>query len=423
MAAQAETNVVGLEIEKVRDKVKTLYDRDDKFFSSLEKKPVEEVSNRDMRIPLDLRPGGKSGQYNPDGGTLGRGSGIQYDKAVINTVHFKHAVEFTQLSKISTDSKRKAVLDSFRDALAKQLKEFRRFLDSMCMTDGTGTIGTVSAVSAGGGLGGGDKVTLATDGFGARLMRYGQDVNAFNAALSTNRTAGQEREIVFYDPANKIIDLKAPSVTGLTATDKIVLSGATSTPPVSLLGVPYHHSNASTGSWLGFTRSTTPEIRASRVAAGGALALPFPRLAINKIGDRVGIDNGMKLQAWMHPCQQQAYEELGQLVSQIHKQPKEEALNLYFNDNMQMAGAPVKTSFSWDKTRIDFITDVWGRAELDEIDFYKNPSDGRKVFEVRGTDGGVVAAWLFYLTVSFNIFVDNPAACSYIDTLTVPSGY
>lgn len=422
MAGQAETNVLGLELERVRDKVKTLFDRDDKFFSSLEKKPTEVVSNRDMRIPLELRPGGKFGQYDPDGGSLGRGGGIQYDKAVINTVHFKHAVEWTAKSQWATDSKRKAVLDSFRDALAKQLDEFRRHLDSMCMTDGTGVLGTASVYSVGTGLNGGDKITLGTDGFGARLMRFGQSVNVYNAALSTNRSVGQEREIVFYDLANKIIDI-FPSIAGGIATDKIVISGVTATPPVSLLGVPYHHSNASTGTWLGFTRSTTPEIRASRVAAGGALALPFARLAINKIADRVGIDEGMRLQAWLHRCQMQAYEEIGQLVSQIHKQANQENLNMYFSDNMQLAGAPCKPSMSWDKTRIDFITDVWGRAEMKEIDYYKDPQTGRKIFEVRGTDGGVVAAWLFYLVTSFNIFVDNPAACSYIDTLTVPSGY
>ena len=56
-----------------------------------------------------------------------------------------------------------------------------------------------------------------------------------------------------------------------------------------LYGVPYHHSNASTGTWLGFSRSTTPEIRANRVNAGGqALTLPLPRLAMNKIGNRTG---------------------------------------------------------------------------------------------------------------------------------------
>ena len=73
-----------------------------------------------------------------------------------------------------------------------------------------------------------------------------------------------------------------------------------------LYGVPYHHSNASTGTWLGFSRSITPEIRANRVNAGGqAMTLPLPRLAMNKIGNRVGIENNFNPTAWLHPAQMQ----------------------------------------------------------------------------------------------------------------------
>ena len=190
------------------------------------------------------------------------------------------------------------------------MNEFRRNIDSLCMTDGTGVLGTVSAVNTGAGK---DTLTLATDGYGARLMRFGQMLSVYNAGLTTRRvhTGGAslngEAPIDLYDAPNKQVRLNG--TTGATIPgDKVVVSGLTATPPVSLLGVPYHHSNASTGFWLSMDRSSTPEIRANRVNASGALALPFPRLAINKIGDRVGMDNMMKVVAWMHPCQQQAYE-------------------------------------------------------------------------------------------------------------------
>jgi hypothetical protein len=124
----------------------------------------------------------------------------------------------------------------------------------------------------------------------------------------------------------------------------------------------------------------------------------------------------------MHPCQKQAYEELGQLASIIQKQPKDEALDMYFGDNLQMAGAPVKTSFSWNKTRIDFVNqEVWGRAELKPAGFYE--VDGQKIFPIRGASGGIAASMIFYIVASFNMFVNNPAACSYIYGLTIPSGY
>lgn len=427
MPTGLETQVAGAEMERVLPLLPTLFDRDVKFYTGIEKKKAEVVSARDMRIPLELRPGGKFGLYDPEGGDMGRGDASTYDKALINVVYFKFAVEWTMKAEMATDDSRKSVVNYFRDQLAKGMKEFRRHSEAACMGDGTGTVGVVESVSVGGGVDGGDRVTLDADlttgmgGYGAKLVRFGQDVNAFNSALSTNRTAGAERTIVFHDLANKIIDLKTPSVTGLIAGDKIVISGVTGTPPVALLGVPYHHSNASTGLWLGLNRATTPEIRANRVNAGGALALPHARLAVNKIGDRVGLDEGVKLEAWTHPAQAQAYEELGQLVTMINKAPKEEGLNLYF-DTMQLAGVPLRQSFMWDRTRIDFVAkEFWGRSEMKPAGFFER--NGQRLFIIRGASGGVAAATVFYITCAWNLFDGNTAAASYIDALSVPTGY
>jgi hypothetical protein len=417
-----EAQVLGAEMERVDPLLPTLFDRDSGFYSQIEKAPAEVVSARDMRIPLELRPGGYFGHFDPDGGDLGVGDGPTYDKAVINVAFLKHAIQWTKKAEWATDDKRKAVLNTFRTLLSKSMAEFRRNADSLCMTGGTGQLGTISAVSINSPTGY-DTITLGTDGFGARLTRFGQKVHISTPSWTHKTYAGGPKQIAFHDLVNKQIRV----ATGITpaAADVLLVDGVVSSAsntPVSLLGVPYHHSNASTGTWLGFDRSLTPEIRANRVTASSALTLPFPRRAMNMIGDRCGIDNTYKAEAWMHPCQKQAYEELGQLVSVINKGAKEEGIDLYFNDNMQMAGAPVKTSFSWDKTRIDFIVkEVWKRAEMKPAGFYD--VDGRRIFEIRGTSGGVATSQVFYLVTAFNLYVTNPAACAYIDTLTVPSGY
>ena len=159
-------------------------------------------------------------------------------------------------------------------------------------------------------------------------------------------------------------------------------------------------------------------------ANGSALTLPLPRLAINKIGDRLGIKNrGKSLTAWCHPCQQAAYEELGFEAIQINKRAAEEGLDLYFNDNMRIAGAPLKINYSWDKTRIDLVDrDMWGRAEFHATGWYTD-DNGNRFFVIRGTSGGVAAANVAYIVASFNLFTNNPAGASYIDQLQVPSGY
>lgn len=424
--ALSETQVVANELEKTQDKVPTLFDRDSLFYGNVEKRPTEKISARDMRVPLELRPGGRFGHYDPAGGDLGRGDGPSFDKALVNTVHLKHAVEWHKKAQWATDDSRKAVVDTFRYLLAKSMAEFRRQVDSVLMTGGNGVVATVTSVATASGK---DTITCTTDGFGVRLLRFGQFVSIYQSNLSAARVitpaagtlVGTACQIDQVDYANKTFRING-ATTGIIAGDLVVLEGLSGANPVSLLGVPYHHTNASTGTWLGLDRSLTPEIRANRVNAAGPLALTHARLALNKIGDRVGMDNAVKVVAWMHPCQVQAYEEIGQLVQVMNRTGgKSSDLDLYFDVN-QIAGAPIKKSYSWDKTRIDFIVnEVWGRAEMHPAGYYEE--EGRKLFELRGPSGGVAAATIFYLVASFNVYVNNPAACSYIDGLTVPTGY
>jgi len=415
--AVTESQVAGLELERVLPKVRTLFERDDKFYANIKKRDVEKISNRQMRIPLELRPGGSFQYFSADGGDLGRGGGPTFDKAVLTAVFMSENIEYTKLAQWATDDDRKSVVNGVRRLTATALDELRRQLDSQMMQAGNGVIGTVTSDTP---AGGSNVIVLTTDGFGARLMRFGQTVQIFDVTLATNRGQGV---ITNWDVEGKTVSI-TPQIAGVVGTDLIVTAGlaAPSTLP-ALFGIPYHHSNASTGTWLGFNRATTPEIRANRVnAAGSALTLPLPRLAINKIGNRIGLDNNFSPNAWCHPCQAQAYEEIGQLVVQIHKQAKDENLDMYFGDNMQLAGAPLKRSFNWDKTRIDFVTDeVWGRGEILPIGFYT--TDGRKIFELRGASGGVATADIFYMVVGMQCFVNNPAGCAFIDTLAVPTGY
>jgi len=416
--AMSQTQTVAVELEKVQSAVPTLFDRKATFFSAVEKKKVEKVSNRDMRIPMEIRPGGLFGHFDPAGGDMGRGEGPTFEKATVTTQNFKHAVEYHKKAEWGSDEARKAVVQAIRKQLATAMAEFRRHVDSVMMTSGNGVVATISSVSNAGGF---DTYTLDS-GFGARLLRFGQKVNVYQPDLSALRHAsGSETSITYHDLAAK--QIKVATVTGAMAGDKILLSGLSGASPTSMLGVPYHHNSASTGTWLGLDRASYPEIRGNSVdAASASLALSHARLAMNKIGDRLGLDNGMPLQAWMHPCQVAAYEEIGQSVQVINRTgAKSQGLDLYF-DVAQLAGAPIKKSWSWAKNRIDFINlDAWGRAEMHPAGFYEE--GGRKLFELRGASGGVAAASIFYIVASFNLVMLNPVNGAYIENLAIPSGY
>jgi hypothetical protein len=411
---------VSVQLEKVEPQVQQLFERDDTFYSGIEKRKGTAISSRDMRIPLKLAPGGYFGYFNPEGGDLGRGGSQSYDHAVINTVANRYAIEWNKRPEWATDSARKSVLDVVKDLVADAMPEFRRNLDSLCMTSGNGVLGTITSVSNSGGF---DTYTLNTDGYGIRLVRKGMKINVYDTTLATNRTSGGEVEIDRYDLENK--QIRVAQVTGAVATDLIVSSGLSGASPTGLLGVPHHNTNSTVGTWLGFTRANTPEIRASRVNGGGnAFTLPFARLAVTKVGDRVGKLHGKKFVAWTHPAQEAAYEELGFMVTNIDKTSSNNDLNLYFGGAKQLAGAKLMTSYNWDKKRIDFMDmDTWGRVEMYPPGFYKSRS-GQQFFQIYSTTtGGVVASEVFYLVAVWNMYNGNPASAVYIDNLAIPSGY
>jgi len=416
--AVVESQVTALELEKVIPKIRVLFERDDKFFANIKKRDVEVISQRLMRVPLEIRPGGAFQYFDPNGGDLGRGGGPTWDKAVLNSVFVSENIEYTKLTQWSTDDNRKAVTNAVKKLTATALDELRRQLDSQLMQSGNGVVGEIDSVTTTSGV---DTYVLTAD-FGARLVRFGQTVQVFDVTLNTLRGSGQ---ITQWDVENSTIDV-TPAIAGAAATDFIVVQGITSPNSLpAMYGVPYHHSNASVGTWLGFSRATNPEIRSNRVNGNNsALSLPLPRLAINKIGNRVGIDNSFKPNAWLHPCQKQAYEDIGQaviMIQQPNSNRKEGDLNMYF-DRMQFAGAPDKPSFNWNKKRIDFVSDeVWGRGEILPVGFYT--TDGRKIFEIRSSSGGVTTADIFYMVCGTQFFVNNPAATAYIDDLQIPEGY
>src|SRR5712692_10738285 len=110
MPAMSNSQAVALQLEKVRDKIPLLYERDDILLTLIQQRgDVEKVSSRNMRLPLQLVPGGKAGSYNADGGDLGRGSGTTYDVAQVSPIFFGFAIEITKLVEYATTGRERAI--------------------------------------------------------------------------------------------------------------------------------------------------------------------------------------------------------------------------------------------------------------------------------------------------------------------------
>jgi hypothetical protein len=58
MTQMQNAQSVALQLEKVRDKLPLLYERDDILLTMIQQRgDVERVSSRNMRLPLQIRPG------------------------------------------------------------------------------------------------------------------------------------------------------------------------------------------------------------------------------------------------------------------------------------------------------------------------------------------------------------------------------
>jgi hypothetical protein len=422
MTAQANANVVALQLEKVRDKVPLLYERDDILLTMIQQRgDVEKVSSRNLRLPLQVNPGGKGGTYNADGGDLGRGSGTQYDVAQVSPIFFRFAIEITKLVEYATTGRERAVENATKREVANGMKQFRSFLDKLMQTPGNGVLGTISSVS-------GSTFTMTVPN-GAALVYPGQTIQIYDTTLTTNRNvaATVTTNVLTADPVTTQTITVDNVPTGTIATDVIVHDGLSGAQPVSLFGIKYHQNNSTTGTWLNLNRATYPfQLQTPRVNAGNAALTPSNvRLAINKVRKSLGINHIAKLIAYMAVEQEHAWENLGITVSQIIKEggaSDGNDLDLLFSGRKTMSGVPIKSSVNADQTRVDFLDlSHWGRAVLKDIDFYE--VNGNTVFPIYGASGGIAASYIFYFDTAFQVWDDSPRTGAFIDTLARPSGY
>jgi hypothetical protein len=416
MAQMQNAQSVALQLEKVRDKLPLLYERDDILLTMIQQRgDVERVSSRNMRLPLQIRPGGKAGLANMDGGDLGRGSGTTYDVAQVTPVFFRHAVEITKLVEYASNAPEKSIENAAKREVKNAMGQFRSFLDKVMQTNGNGVLGTIASI-------GGSTFTM-TKPPGSVLVYYNQTIQVYDPTLTTNRGSCN---VTAVDPFGGTITVDTVPG-GTSANDVIVHDGLTGAQPVSLFGILYHQSNATTGTWLNLNRATYPvELATPRVNGNNSTLTPGAvRLAINKVRKALGSNQVSKLIAYTSLEQEHQWEQLGVTISQIIKEGaggRASDLDLLFTGEKSMAGVPIRSSINANSSRVDFLDlSHWGRAVMQDIDFYD--VGGQTVFPIYGASGGLASAYIFYFVTGFQVWNESPRSGAYIDNLAIPTGY
>jgi hypothetical protein len=420
MAGMVNADSVATQLEVVTTDVPIAYERDSTFLSMLEARGSEQdVSSRALRVVTQVRPGGRFRQTSFDNGDLGRGGASQYLVSTLTPIDFVFAVELSKKVEISTNSRKKAVVDVVARETASAMAQARTAFDIVAQGASTGILGTVSNVAG--------TVLTISGNTGVAWFYIGMGVNAYTSSLATQRVGTAVIQQI--DPVAKTVTLDILPA-GTIATDVLVIEGLAAGAGLSqtLYGLQYHASSSSSGTWQGVARGSYPEVRAIEYASGGAaLALPFLRLVLNKMAKVLGVDfaKGDGLQIWAPLEQKHAYEDIAQGVIILDKSGgADQSFDGAFNIS-KMVGLPVKYGIHADPTRVDFMRlKTYGRAVSMPLGYYKVPGgDGQTRFPVIGSSGGLQATAIWYLGASFQIFNTNPRANGFVSGLAVPTGY
>lgn len=417
MATNAD--VVSLQMEKVRSKLQELFETSNTASALIKKgAETEQVSSRDYRIPVIIRRGGKYRKYDPEGGDMGLGSGPKAVHMVATYFPTTFAVQINDLAMHATATSDRAIKKAFAYALTNAIKEAQVYDDFSFHTAGNPVFATATAHTTSGGK---SVYTLDT-AFATQLCRVGMPCVVYLNALGANRDSGATRVIEKVNVGANQVTLDA-TVTSAGTDDKLVFDGVSGATPTWKNGLYLFNNTATSGNLLSLSRTDYPEINCNVVNAGGALSEIHGMLLLDAIRQRRDDEYVAGLVGLAHNKQRIAWFKKGLTISEWQRGASDKMIDLApdMNEkNFMYCGVKHVIDKHQDRTRLDwFIPKLWGRAILKELDWHT--VEGRKLFELRGSSGGVAAAMVFYLKQLEDWYNVDPGAAGFIYGLTIPT--
>jgi len=416
--AQVTADVVAAQAERLIPVLKPMMEYDKGLFGKIKTKPgITKVSSRVSRLTLQTLKGGDAGAVNLAGGDFGRSTASKYDVATVAPRSIVQRLEINYDAVHQTKGRPQAVFNLLTRETGLAAKQFLTFYDQQLMTAGDGVLATISAVA-------GDVITCNNAPFFTQLLNDRQKVAVYDSALAVNRGEGRildiEGELVRFT----FVGGEKPA--GTVATDKILPAGVSGASPPWLFGLPYSITSSATGTFLGLNRATVKRIRSHTVAAASnALSPTHPRLLLDKVKQRMGVD-GFKTDGYLwhlHPAQNKAWEDLAVLIERIDLGSGNKAVDLLPFTQYRIAGIPVFENIHAARDRMDLYNpSTWTRVESEAINWLT--LQGKRVFMPSSTtDGSPVAAYLMYMIGWLEFVNDNPPANGAITGLAIPTGY
>jgi hypothetical protein len=382
----------------------------------IKKGEVEQIGERDFRIPFQKTFGGRVGAYDPQMGDMGRGSQPTGDKLVGSYFSLRLNFELDMLAIKATQDRKVALSDPFKDSVARGFYEFQLYLDKFYHSDGTALLATASNHSSSSGV----SVYTLTNTFGTQRLRRGQYVNVYGAGLTTLKSANT-LYITGMNSTARTVTLSGV-VPGASTTDTITFEGVSGNSPTGLRGLYYWVSSATSGTTAGINRANEPEIISESVTASSGFTADVPMAIYHRILNRRGeVANG--LLGISSPTQQAAvYNNVMSIQNYDLAKSSAQAVD-------RLPALKGKKSFVWgdlphyvdihqDASRNDYIVpEMLGRARLDEMKFFQTPGSNQRFFPLYGGSGAPAAGVWFGLTVDEDLYCIDPGSMGTVGSL------
>lgn len=409
--------ILAAEIEKVQGTdLEELYALDSVLWKEIKALPKDTVSTRPERVVFDVYPGGKARANTLDGDDLGRGGAPQFAYGNVAPYAFTTAFEWTELAMIASNNREKAVVDYMQKVLKTQSELGAFVLDGLVSYgDGTNTLGTVTSY---------DNVNYIIYVDNAARFYAGQDVDVYSALGTKVGTV----TILGTDNTVKALYLGSAPGFSIATNNLLLLSNSAGTANTGMNGILAYQSSATTGTYIGASRTSYPgAFTTPNVNAGAATLTPqLARLLLAQLKLARGVNSapGASVKFHMGLDQRTAWENTGINVTQvIQSGDKSTGRDMLAKEQVDtIGGIEIISNLKAIPGRIDLLDfETWYRTEVQPLDFYE--VDGRRIFQVYGGSGGVATSQLSYMVWMGNVVCKNPRRNAFISNLAVPSGY
>lgn len=415
MAQGNNAQAIAYQIENYLKRVSDAMQKDSLLYDKIESRPTETTSMRAFWWTLDLEPGTKTRQIDPDGGNAGRGAAIVPQRAQTSAAFFEAATEMTDLAMWATDSGKKAVADYAKRNMEKQVQQFRNLFESLLNSDSTasGVFDSITSIS-------GNAIGVNN----ANMFQAQKDFQVFPAVGQPSRGT---LSILNVDVNAKLLYISGPLPPNTAVGDLLVIDGSPGIAGSSLQSIASNQLDSNTGAWLNLARASFPgQLKTPHVAMNNFAVTPSSfKLGLNYLRRVLPADMVPKLLVHLGYDQDQALENYTYAANPtiVWNQTKgDRNLDVIKQQSAEtVAGYPKLVSKQARPGRIDcLVLDNIFRAEIRAAGPLER--GGQSIFQTYGDDGGLAFSVINYLVAGFQMCWENPKIGLYFDGCAIPSG-